>query len=161
MVTVDMTPLRSPHTTPDPTRPLPFPSGHSLRSLPQGRKEGGYDRRHEVVKGMLWAKDRVTVRSLLPSVPCRYALFPLLTVVPLWSLSTFLSLRPAGGRRSRYTVRAHFTLVTHARSVGSAACGTREVNGDRSVGTREPRTQGKELMNGGFYYGFYGSLFTS
>ena len=36
------------------------------------------------------------------------------------SLITPFTIRAAGGRRSRYTVRAHFTLVTHARSVGSA-----------------------------------------
>lgn len=29
------------------------------------------------------------------------------------------------------------------------------------TGDHDTADQGKELMNGGFYYGFYGSLFTS
>ena len=54
--------------------------------------------------------------------------------------------------------------VTHSAAPHSLHSSVREMNGvRRTVTTRgesekKPRGRGKELMNGGFYYGFYGFL---
>lgn len=98
-------------------------------------------------KSLVTAGKNWTMMVIVPPLSLRSCSFP-----PF----THHSLRAAGGRRSRYTVRAHFTLVTHARSVGSAACGTREVNGDRSVATREPRTDRAHGLH--FSHHFFSSL---
>lgn len=86
-----------------------------------------------------------------------------------------------GDSLSRFSHPAHFPSPYAPQGPGGEPDGTRsETDGDPTLREKRPgedverltversetgdhdtADQGKELMNGGFYYGFYGSLFTS